>query len=69
MVDLSGLNLNGAIHTVEFDQGASTNWTFVSEVSFFGGLGVPEPATGVMMIGGLALTGAAMRRRASVAAL
>lgn len=62
VVDITGLNLIGAAHTVQFDQLAGS-WSFISEVDFFGGAAVPEPATWALMIGGMALTGAALRRR------
>ena len=61
VVDLSGLNFTGSSHTVQFQQLPGT-WTFISEVQFFGGA-VPEPATWALLIGGLAMTGAALRRR------
>ncbi len=63
VVDITGLSLIGASHTVQFDQLAGTTWAFISEVDFFGGPGVPEPATWALMMGGMALTGAALRRR------
>jgi hypothetical protein len=63
VVTLSGLNLTGGSHTVQFQQ-ANRGWTFVSEVSFFSPAGgVPEPATWAMMVTGFGLAGAALRRR------
>ena len=69
-VDFSGLNLVGGTHTIQFFQdikyypGNPDSWTFVSEVSFFGGAGgVPEPTTWALMIGGFGLVGASRRRR------
>ena len=70
-VDLTGLGLNGASHTVQFIQAFDQNaWVFTSEVSFFGDSlgGVPEPASWALLIGGFALTGAALRRRRRIAA-
>ena len=61
-VNLTGLNLSGGSHTIQFMQPNSNTWTFVSEISFFG-TAVPEPATWAMMIGGFGLVGATMRRR------
>ncbi len=62
VVDISGLSLVGSSHTIQFMQQPGT-WTFVSEVQFFGGPGIPEPATWALMICGMALTGTALRRR------
>ena len=59
---LSGLNLSGSSHTVQFQQSPGT-WTFVSEVTFDGGRGVPEPATWGLMIAGFGAAGAMLRRR------
>ena len=58
---LTGLNLTGTTHTVQFKQGAG--WTFVSEVSFDGGRAVPEPATWGLMILGFGAAGSMLRRR------
>ncbi len=68
LVDLSGLNLTGNQHTVQFKQ-ATGVWVFVSEVQFFGtaAAGVPEPATWLSAIVGLGLIGASLRRRQSQA--
>lgn len=67
-VTLSGLNLTGGSHTVQFDQ-VPQSWTFVSEITFDGkGGGVPEPATWSMMIAGFGLTGTALRRRRAATA-
>jgi PEP-CTERM motif len=60
---IGGLNLTGGSHTIQFNQGGPTNWTFVSEVTFSGA--IPEPASWAMMIAGFGLVGAAMRRRPS----
>jgi hypothetical protein len=65
VVDFSGLHLTGGVLTVQFDQ-QPTTWTFVSELSFFGS-SVPEPGAWMLLIGGLALTGAALRHRRSAA--
>ena len=64
-VTLAGLNLVGSSHTIEFDQAPGT-WTFVSEVSFSGAAGVPEPASWALMISGFGLAGTALRRRRTV---
>ena len=67
-ISLTGLNLTGNSHTIQFGQ-AFGGWTFVSEISFFGETGaVPEPASWAMMIAGFGLAGAAMRRRSAKAA-
>jgi len=67
-VAFNGLGLTGNTHTVQFIQDPTFVWTFVSEVSFFGGAGVPEPATWAMMIAGFGLAGATLRRRRSALA-
>lgn len=61
---LSGLNLTGGSHTLEFEQQPGW-WVFTSEVEFFGGPGVPEPATWALMLAGFGLAGVAFRRRRS----
>jgi len=61
-VTLSGLSLSGASHTIQFIQDPIFVWTFVSEVSFFGGV-VPEPATWAMLIVGFGMIGCVARRR------
>ena len=66
-VTLGGLNLVGATHTVQFVQNTTFVWTFVSEVSFFGTPGVPEPSTWAMLIAGFGAAGAMLRRRRAVA--
>lgn len=65
IVDLSGLNLTGGSHDVQFFQiggVGSQTWVFVSEV-MFASAGVPEPATWALMLAGFGLAGAALRRR------
>ena len=62
---ITGLNLTGNSHTVQFNQ-ANNGWLFVSEVTFAGSV-VPEPASWAMMIAGFGLVGAAMRRRLAAA--
>lgn len=64
--EATGLNLTGSSHTLQLFH--SSTWIFVSEVEFYGtadttGAAVPEPASWAMMIGGLGLVGAGMRRR------
>ena len=61
-VNLTGLNLSGGTHTIQFQQAPGT-WTFVSEVTFDGGRGVPEPATWGLMILGFGAAGSMLRRR------
>ena len=58
---LTGLNLTGNAHTIQFKQGAG--WTFVSEITFDGGRAVPEPATWGLMILGFGAAGSMLRRR------
>jgi len=68
-VDLVGIDDIGTSHSVQFIQ-TDGGWAFVSEVEFSGRVNaVPEPASWAMMIGGLGLAGAALRRRRTVAAL
>ncbi|HEX7945707.1 MAG TPA: PEPxxWA-CTERM sorting domain-containing protein [Phenylobacterium sp.] len=62
-VTLGGLNLTGDHHTIQFFQNTTFVWTFVSEVTFDGTAGIPEPATWAMMIAGFGLVGGTMRRR------
>lgn len=61
VVDFSGLNLTGNTVTLQFNQLPDT-WTFVSEVSFNGVAGVPEPGAWAMMLVGLGGAGAVLRR-------
>lgn len=61
VVDFAGLNLIGGTHTIQFDQAAGNTWTFVSEVTFAGTAGVPEPATWSMMLVGFGMMGFAAR--------
>ena len=57
-VNLTGLNLTGGSHTVQFLN--SPEWIFVSEISFFGA--VPEPGSWALMLLGFGIVGSAMRR-------
>ncbi|MBL8771099.1 MAG: PEPxxWA-CTERM sorting domain-containing protein [Phenylobacterium sp.] len=66
-VSLTGLNLTGTSHTIQFFQ-ANQGWTFVSEVDFIGTTAVPEPGTWALLIGGFGMAGAALRRRRAAAA-
>ena len=59
---ISGLNLTGPSHTVQFQQITTGAWVFVSEVSF-DGRAVPEPATWGLMILGFGAAGSMLRRR------
>ena len=63
VVDLLGYNLTGASHTIRFTN--DRQWTFASEISFFGSVSaaVPEPATWAMMLLGFGLIGTTLRRR------
>jgi hypothetical protein len=58
---LSGLNLTGGTHTLQFQQVPGW-WVFVSEVTF-DGTAVPEPASWAMMLAGFGLVGHALRSR------
>ncbi len=62
LIDFTGLNLTGGLHTIRFYQPNTSDWTFVSEVDFFGG-SVPEPATWSLMLAGFGGLGAALRSR------
>jgi hypothetical protein len=65
-VGLTGLNLGGATHTIEFDQDPSLHgWTFVSEIQFSGGAGAPEPGAWTLLIAGFGAAGAMLRHRRS----
>jgi hypothetical protein len=66
-ISLTGLNLNGSSHTIQFFQDLG-GWTFVSEIDFLGTAAVPEPGTWALMIAGFGLAGAALRRRRTVLA-
>lgn len=59
---ITGLNLTGGSHTIQFNQLSGGNWVFASEVTFAGSA-VPEPATWAMMIAGFGLVGTSLRRR------
>jgi hypothetical protein len=61
-ISLTGLNLTGTSHTIQFFQDLN-GWTFVSEIDFLGTAAVPEPGTWALMIAGFGLAGAALRRR------
>jgi len=65
-VSLTGLNLTGTSHTLQF-QNLQGDWVFVSEVTF-STRSVPEPASWAMMLGGFGAIGGAQRsrRKASV---
>ena len=58
---LSGLNLTGNSHTIQFKQDPN-RWTFVSEITF-DGRAIPEPATWGLMILGFGAAGSMLRRR------
>jgi hypothetical protein len=62
-VTFDGLNLAGATHTIQFIQNTTFVWTFISEVTFDGAAGIPEPASWALMIAGFGVVGAAARRR------
>lgn len=57
---LSGLNLTGNTHTIQFNQYPGY-WAFISEVTF-DGTAVPEPAAWAMLVAGFGFVGAAQRR-------
>jgi PEP-CTERM motif len=59
-VNLTGLDLTGGSHTVQFLN--SPDWIFVSEIQFFSNA-VPEPGTWGMMLLGFGVVGSALRRR------
>jgi hypothetical protein len=58
-VAITGLDLTGASHTVQFDQSAGNTWTFVSEITF----NTPEPGLMALLGLGVALGCVARRRR------
>lgn len=68
LVNITGLNLTGTSHTIQFLGQGNGAWTFISEVSFAGTSAVPEPASWALMIGGFGLVGVALRRRRTVRA-
>ncbi|WP_292932179.1 PEP-CTERM sorting domain-containing protein [Novosphingobium sp. PASSN1] len=63
-VTLTGLNLTGSQHSIQFVQAPNT-YTFVSEVQFNGSL-VPEPGQWALFGLGFAALGGALRRRRAV---
>ena len=63
IASITGLNLTGGSHAIQFQQPAGATWTFASEISVFGIAAVPEPATWALMIGGFAMAGGVLRRR------
>lgn len=70
-VNLTGLDLTGGSHTLQFIQETSRypgygSWTFISEVKFMGQ--VPEPATWALMLAGFGMMGSALRRRRTMVA-
>lgn len=67
-VDLAGLSLTGNQHNIQFFQrnGGNSTWTFVSEIEFFSGSAVPEPANWALMLAGFGLVGGAVRRKQRV---
>lgn len=68
-IDLTGLALTGASHTLQLGNGTSSFYVMVSEVEFFGtAAAVPEPAMWAMLVAGFGLVGAAMRRRSGAVA-
>jgi hypothetical protein len=63
-IDISGLALTGAQHSIQLGNGPRQFYFMLSEVEFFGAPStVPEPAAWSLLIAGFALTGTALRRR------
>ena len=65
-LDFTGLNLTGGRHVLQLYQDAQ--WLMVSEIQFFSDAvdtpsSAPEPASWALMIAGLGVAGAALRRR------
>ncbi len=59
---VSGLSLSGSSLTLMPDSNPNA-WTFISEVTFNGATGVPEPASWALMLVGFGGLGVALRSR------
>ena len=67
-IDIGGLNLSGGAHTVQLKHALYGPWVFLDEVQFNGDPGgpttaVPEPSGWAMMLAGIGISGALLRRR------